>query len=297
MDRFDQIKQSLKNCYRVDKYSIADIDTNEIERLAEFFVVTGDNSCIRVIDYDAGLVQVCMYGSEYFCGSDLYEPAEYINILHDLMMIYDYCLTELRKLPLKEAVNTDWFECKNAIDKILTSGQAQPFSFPLEKHKELQKRCDYLAHAYELEWKGIISLDTCKKFSTIEELDKYVKENNLTLPENRESEDKRVYALVRNRISEDSDPLENIRDIDDELYRYRISKAPGLKELKALELADARYMKEFVKVLKIQQQAKRVYSKIPYSRNDAQFKKLVNTSQKLEKKMEENSAHVMFLKD
>ena len=296
MDMFDEVKNSLRHCYRVDRYSIADIDTNEIERLAEYFIVTGDNSCIRVIDYDTGLVKISVFGNDYFCSTD-YEPAEFLDALHDTIMIYDYCLTDLRKLPIKEAVKSNWFAYKKCVDKMLSSGQMFNLDFPLEKKRELQQRCNYLAHAYELEWNGVISLDTCKKFSTITDLDEYVEKNNLKLAENKESDDKRINALVRNRISTDEDPLEYIRDIDDTLYRYRISKTPNLKELKALELADAKYMKEYVKVLKMDQQIQKVYQKIPFSKTKEQLQKLVNTSEKLEKKIEEQSAHVMFLKD
>ena len=174
----------------------------------------------------------------------------------------------------------------------------QSVTFPLEKYKELQARCDYLAHAYELEWKGVVSLNTCRQFSTIEELDAYVKEKNLTLPGNKETDDKRVFKLVRDRVSTEDDPLENIRDVDEDvLYRYRISKAPTLKDLKALEMADAKYMKEFVKLLKLSQQAKKFYQKIPYSRNDAQVNKAYGKIAKIEENIEKNSAHVMFLKD
>ncbi len=297
MDSFEMTKQSLKHCYRVDRYSIADIDTNEVERLAEYFIVTGDNSCIRVIDYDTAAVKISVYGNSCFSDYETYYPAEYINTLHDLIMIYDYCITELRKMPLKEAHKSELFYFKKEIDKMLVSGQIYSIGFPVDKKMELQQRCNYLAHAYELEWNGTISIGTCRNFSKIEDLDRYVEQNKLTLPENKESKDKRVFALVRNRISTDFDPLENVREIGDDLFRYKIGMAPGIKEIRAIELADAKYMKEYVRVLKMDKKVQKLNDKIPFSRSKAQLQKLVDKSQKLEDKIEKDSAHIMFLKD
>ena len=122
------IYDNLDYSYRIDEYNLVDTtqEEKETEKYSEFFVVAGEHSFIQIPNFDYGFCYVHIHGVTfaYSLGSDMqdfmmdYELLQekrikQFNAFREQIMLYDYCLTELRKIKsIKEAVKSPLFEVK-----------------------------------------------------------------------------------------------------------------------------------------------------------------------------------------
>ncbi len=227
MNEIDELEDLGKYCYRTDNFNVSDprFEIRVIDRFKEYFLVAGEHSSVRVLDLDLACCFVEIFDKAYYMQFDPDDPIGSIAKARDLIMVYDYVVTELRKLDKKETKNSPLFEIKTNIEEQLLSGEVSRNVYDdisREIFKKLDNRAQYLAHAYKLEWDGVISLETCKKFDNIADLDAYIKEKDLI--HNTQSVKKRVNQYSIAYIDYDDmdvgDLLKNVRPLRPEFERY-----------------------------------------------------------------------------
>jgi len=223
-------KEKLKYVFRTDDYVLGDTESdldykNSIYDVSEMFVVCGDHSLLKIVNM--GFLKVCVAGFcfEIYLGDDLDFNINIVNEIQQAVMIYDYCVTELKKMGSKEGAYSYLNEIKIAVEEFLHDDDAK-FDInkpPINKLSKsviarLEKRCEYLVHAYDLEWRGVITLAQCKKFKSIEDLDNYIQENNLM--EYGEGIDKRVHKVCLCAVPKEGDLLQDVRVENSDSFRY-----------------------------------------------------------------------------
>ena len=284
----------LRNVYRTDRYTVGEMGTKNIYNFKEYFMVTGDNSMIKVVDADQGLCYVCVNDSLY--PIRLEYPEESIsefNLLYKYVQAYDYCLEELKKMPPKIAKYDPLCKLKADLEAIMIDQDFDAeIALPDSVFEKLDKRCEYLAYAYKKEWDGVINMDTCKRFEDIPSLDSYIKENNLL--EKGEGVNKNIRESHLNYINHDGDPLEYIRiPSDSPVGRYVYYGTPLLKNNKLYRMRIQQAVKERAEGLKL---ARKSLALIQKEKTAPEFarKHLQNRIEKVQGKLLEKSAKIEF---
>lgn len=301
------IRGELKNCFRSDSYILGNKDTHEIDEHVEYFITTGDNSMIRIVDFYEGscLIQLNQYVIEVnlHTEGDLMKPHDELiscyNRLHDMVMVYDYCLTELRKMSQRQAKKSPLFEVKTEIeDRIAQRYWRMPTQVKKDVISKLQKRCDFLSYAFDLERRGVVDFNKIEisKFKNLKQLQDYVVANNLE--KNKMGKDKSVVVRAFGEICQwSADPLTEIRELSDELLFYRIHLAgPKLKGEKVLRLTEKKFDKELDKACQYLRERRKVQRKLMFDDNSAKkSKSLAAKEERLTKKIENASTHNVML--
>ena len=261
--------KTIINMYRVDRYAVSNVSRRReilknkgqlpvYDKFYEYFLVAGDHSIVRITNFEEGVCKVYVYDHELTCTLPVRvdeEGFQYIdytdfNKVRKCAMIYDYAVTELRKMGRKEALKSPIFELKRKTESILLLDrydEVDKLNIPRDVLRKLQKRCDYLAYAYAKEWRGVISLDTVHRFSDIESLKEYIETNDLST-EDGEGEDKRIEKFAIAEVDEEEyDPLIEVRDQENEAMRY-YDVEPIVKNDKFVK----QLRKDIIKALKLE---------------------------------------------
>ncbi|MBP3432051.1 MAG: hypothetical protein J6K39_04285 [Clostridia bacterium] len=289
-----ETKDLFRNVYRVDKYKIYDTDLKEKLEFEEYFMVCGDHSIIRIVDIDQGNCTLHVYNRTAFqrlpCFYD--EIIDEINNMYNVVQAYDYVVTELRRLPTKEAAKSPLIEIKAEIEDCFYTGDYnKEINLPRDVKRKLDERCEYLRYAYELEWKGIISMNTVRAFESIKKLDEYIE--NRDLKNNPEGEDKSIHQLCINKTKADFDPLCNIRKLLNPLIRYNGCEA-SLKQGKAMRLAEAQTLKEENCAFKLAHKIANLEDKAMMAKSGKHVSKLQIKADKMRDKLKEKTSHIVF---
>ena len=251
----DEVLECLDCCYRKDNYRIYDMVSKDIVNFSEYFMVAGDHCIIKVIDVDYAFVYVNIFNARLYRTKISLEdvsPYDALNSMFDHFMAYDYLITQLKKMSPKEAKNSPLKELKSRVETAIDTGDFDEENIcgllGMKTYQEAKAHCQYLAYAYDLEWRGVIDLDTCKKFDNIEELDKFVVENDLINKPMGKSKQKDVLAF--NFVDyQNYDRLNRVRENGD-MLSYYTRHGLTLKDAKALRLADVKSIQNIKKAYK-----------------------------------------------
>lgn len=296
----DEVFESLNCCYRKDNYRIYDLTTRDIVYFSEYFMVAGDHCIIKVIDVDYAFVFANIFDTQlYRTKISLEELSSYdaLNSIFEHFMAYDYLLTQLKKMSPREARNSPLKDLKMRVETAIDTGcfdidDIQTF-LGKDNYKKAHDRCQYLAHAYDLEWKGIIDLDVCKRFDNIEELDAFVDENDLT--NNPIGKNKQKDVLAINYVDyQNYDMLNRVRENGDELSYYT-RHGLTLKQGKALKIANIKSLQNIKKAYKLAQIVEKYDEKMFFAKDEKEAEKIKNKELKYFEKVKDVTAQDVFL--
>lgn len=254
MQDIHDFKKELDFCYRVDTYSVGNKKNVKPKVFEEFFVRGGENCILQFPNLEIPFCYVHFYENVFpydifldMNELDAVSDHSYyskligaINKMRTIMMVYDFCVGKLREIEnLKERKNSPYFNLKYSLEAVLNSGDYdvdfEELGVSDKFIEKLNKRCEYLAYAGELEWKGIIKLSTMNKFHTVESLKNYVQEKNLIKnPEGKCGS--KIIGFIGHADENEPDPLADCRDIESQTKRFQSSRK--LKSKQYLKLAD-----------------------------------------------------------
>lgn len=283
--------------YRVDRYSILDTTEKDFFTYEEIFMVCGDNSILRVIDTETGFMYIQMYDKSFYyrIGNDLGKT----NELRKALMVYDYCVSQLRQIKnRKEALDSRFFALKSTLQVFIQQPslgfEIDYFKF-ISKHEmhEMEKRCKYLAHAYELEWNGVVDMKTVKSFNSIPEIDHYAFQRGLF--KYGEGFDKRIDdSCVYKMDFAAEDILSPVRKVDDELGRLKGKDGLTQEQLLQQNLENAPYIKAETEVQKLLYQCEEVVDKLEETTSKSKAKMLEKKHKRLTEKITNELPYVVF---
>lgn len=225
------IKSKLDYCFRVDTYEVANAENDyQREEISEFFMIGGKHSILQVANFDVGFCYAHVYEKTFKVyasdegfeqdmelGQFTLQACKNINKLRELLMLYDYCLTELRRLPEEKAQRSRLCMLKSALETKFRYPNT-----PIEAHiippkaiENWHKACEYLAYACDLEERGIISQDIIGEFKNIAQLNKYIADNDLLQNPTREAMPSAKIACILPYLDYEADDLlQNVRVAD-----------------------------------------------------------------------------------
>ena len=295
----DEVLECLDCCYRKDNYKVYDITTKGIFDFSEYFMVAGDHCIIKVIDVDYAFVYVNIFNARLYrtkISPEDVSPYDALNSIFDHFMAYDYLLTQLKKMSPKEARNSPLKELKSKIETAIDTG-----NFDIENisgllgtktYQQVKARCQYLAYAYDLEWRGVIDLDTCKKFDNIEELDKFIVKNDFINNPMDKSKQKNVLAF--NFVDQQNyDMLNKVRENGD-MLSYYTRHGLTLKDTKALKMADIKSIQNIKKAYKFTQIAEKYDERMFFAKSEKEAEKIKNKEINLIKKVQDVTAQDVY---
>ncbi len=294
----DEFEEMMKYCYRVDEYIVSDpdVEPRRIDKFKEYFLVAGEHSLIRVIDWENAYCYIEVFNKTFFTILDLEYSIYSICDLRKMVMTYDYILTELRKIDKEEVLNSRLLSLKMKAERALESGIYEGDNIydkiPRKAMEEIDERAQYLAYAYKLEWDGVIGLGECKKFDSISDLDEFVEENDLkNCPE---GVDKKIRKCLFASINDSGleDPLEFIRPIRPQLWRYNNGI---LKDKKLLKLEKS-YSKSEIRAEKLYNRMVGLSEKLEEENKKTNVKKLQEKLVKFSEKITKETAQIVFIK-
>lgn len=295
----DEVLECLDCCYRKDNYRIYDIVSKDIVNFSEYFMVAGDHCIIKVIDVDYAFVYVNIFNARlYRTKISLEDVSSYdaLNSIFDHFMAYDYLITQLKKMSPKEAKNSPLKELKSIVETAIDTGNFDVENIcgllGMKTYQEAKAHCQYLAYAYDLEWRGVIDLDTCKKFDNIEELDKFVVENDLINKPMGKSKQKDVLAF--NFVDyQNYDRLNRVRENGD-MLSYYTRYGLTLKDAKALRLADVKSLQNIKKAYRFAQIVEKYDEKMFFAKSEKEAEKIKNKEIKYVEKVKDVTAQDVF---
>lgn len=295
----DEVLECLDCCYRKDNYRIYDMVSKDIVYFSEYFMVAGDHCIIKVIDVDYAFVYVNIFNARLYRTKISLEdvsPYDALNSIFDHFMAYDYLLTQLKKMSPKEAKNSPLKELKSRVETAIDTG-----NFDIENisgllgtktYQKVKSHCQYLAHAYDLEWRGVIDLDTCKKFDNIEELDKIIVKNDFINKPMGKTKQKDVLAF--NFVDyQNYDRLNRVRENGD-MLSYYTRHGLTLKDAKALRLADVKSLQNIKKAYRFAQIVEKYDEKMFFAKSEKEAEKIKNKEIKYVEKVKDVTAQDVF---
>ncbi len=253
-DYFDEADYDITkvdNIYRKDEYKVGDTKTGKSYDFTEYFVVGGEHSIIRFIDIESGEFMIECYDKiVYYSMED--PTVEKLNAMRDAVMVYDFCVEHLRKLPKKQALKDPIGDLKYVIENEFMDTDS---NFLIEYQQYLPKdviqslldRCFYLTNALYAEWKGIIHPNRIGDFETVDQLDMFVENHQLL--QKGEGIDKtideyKVFQDIREAYkNNDSDYMGFIRPYINDVLRIKAFKDDE-KQLLEEEKNSRRYKKD-----------------------------------------------------
>lgn len=295
----DEVLECLDCCYRKDNYRIYDMVSKDIVNFSEYFMVAGDHCIIKVIDVDYAFVYVNIFNARLYRTKISLEdvsPYDALNSMFDHFMAYDYLITQLKKMSPKEAKNSPLKELKSRVETAIDTGDFDEEDIcgllGMKTYQEAKAHCQYLAYAYDLEWRGVIDLDTCKKFDNIEELDKFVVENDLINKPMGKSKQKDVLAF--NFVDyQNYDRLNRVRENGD-MLSYYTRHGLTLKDAKALRLADVKSIQNIKKAYRFAQIVGKYDEKMFFAKSEKEAEKIKNKEIKYVEKVKDVTAQDVF---
>lgn len=295
----DEVLECLDCCYRKDNYRIYDMGSKDIVNFSEYFMVAGDHCIIKVIDVDYAFVYVNIFNARLYRTKISLEdvsPYDALNSIFDHFMAYDYLITQLKKMSPKEAKNSPLKELKSIVETAIDTGNFDVENIcgllGMKTYQEAKAHCQYLAYAYDLEWRGVIDLDTCKKFDNIEELDKFVVENDLINKPMGKSKQKDVLAF--NFVDyQNYDRLNRVRENGD-MLSYYTRYGLTLKDAKALRLADVKSLQNIKKAYRFAQIVEKYDEKMFFAKSEKEAEKIKNKEIKYVEKVKDVTAQDVF---
>lgn len=223
-------------------------------------------------------------------------PYDALNSIFDHFMAYDYLLTQLKKMSPKEAKNSPLKELKSRVETAIDTGNFDVENISgllgTKTYQKVKSHCQYLAYAYDLEWKGVIDLDTCKKFDNIEELDKFIVKNDFINKPMGKSKQKDVLAF--NFVDyQNYDRLNKVRENGDMLSYYTRHELT-LKDAKALRLADVKSLQNIKKAYRFAQIVEKYDEKMFFAKSEKEAEKIKNKEIKYVEKVKDVTAQDVF---
>lgn len=268
-DDYDVSK--LQYVYREDKYHLADGVTGQLFDVSEYFIVAGEHSVMRLLDIESGEIIIECYNRTITYKLD--DPTvDRINAMRDAIMIYDYCVDTLRKMPINKALKSPICELKFKIENEFLDENPDFLTAFQDSHllkefaEPLIERCNYLKNALYAEWKGIVSHEHIQDFETPDQLDSYIENHDLLTTgegEDKTVEEYRFFKNIRDAYRNNpSDYLGFVRPYKNEVFRIKMFKHLSEEDLFEEQKRNRKYDKSTAKCKTIISTALRMQQKI-----------------------------------